>query len=103
MLVKQTKTQVKADVKKNGTWHGYIVGSNVAEYHIRHGWHLGFEVNLAWDADRNVAVQPDVDEYDSATHTHIKRDLDGLIENWGWYNANSETGMYPHYYKIVNE
>lgn len=77
-LRKITKSQVKAKIRKNGFWKGYICGCKVAPYHICGGWHIGFPVN--WE---DIATMED-------TLTH-----------WNYYNSCNELGYYPAYYEVV--
>lgn len=88
-LIKMTKTQVIAHVRKHGSWKGYLVGCNVAEYHIVGGWSLGYLVELVSVPGGWVGIKDD----ENST-------FDDLIRRWGWYNANSETGNYAAYYMI---
>lgn len=43
---KLTKTQVKAAIKKQGVWSGYLAGNKVSTFHISQGWHLGIWVEI---------------------------------------------------------
>lgn len=43
-MKKLTRTQVKAILKKEGSWRGYLAGNKVNPFHINDGWHLGQEV-----------------------------------------------------------
>ena len=105
MFTKQTKTQVIAEVRRVGKWHGWVVGCNVNTYHIKSGWNLGFEIELFWDNDRGVCVvgqetcELDPNAAESWRHAHFPRTFQDFLDNWAWYNANSETGNYAAYYR----
>lgn len=45
-IVSVHKTVVRSLIEKTGKWHGWICTDNVNGWHIRSGWHLGYEVTL---------------------------------------------------------
>ena len=106
-LVRQTKVQVKAYVRKNGKWNGYMVGSKVSEYHIARGWCLGFRILLGLHETRGVVdAENDVCENvplpgNPHNYDFVPRTFAALIDNWSYYNSCSETGYYPIFYHIV--
>lgn len=50
------KNTVKKIIRDTGSWSGYIVASNVAEYHIANGWHIGCEVTVNSIDELNKAM-----------------------------------------------
>lgn len=46
MLHQVNKNTVKAKIRKEGKWSGYISGNNVNSMHIISGWHLGMKVEV---------------------------------------------------------
>ena len=67
------KNTVKKIIRDTGSWKGYIVASNVAEYHINGGWHIGSEVEVT-----------SIDE------------LDRAMASYAYYNCCYELG-----YRVV--
>ncbi len=90
MLIKETKAQVRARVRKTGEWTGYIVGNNVAECHVVGGWALGFPVTLVNVPGGWVGVKG-----------RENTTLDDLLYEWAYYNANHETGYRPAFYRVA--
>lgn len=74
---KITKSQVKSMIKKGKSFKGFIVGCNVNQYHFFNGWYLAF--TMEWDS---------LDKMES------------YVANWEYFNTNSETGNYCHFYRL---
>jgi hypothetical protein len=72
---KVTKSQVVAIIKKTGKFEGFMVGCKVNPFHFFEGWSLACKF---------------------VTTSTIG--FDKKINYWKYYNANPETGLYPHYY-----
>lgn len=77
MLTKQHKNTVKSIIRRNGQWTGYIVGCKINPYHVANGWYLGYKVTIN-----------SLDE------------LEKVINEWTYYNANDVFGDYPAFYVI---
>ena len=63
------KNTVKAIIRRDGQWAGYIVASNVAPWHITRGWGLGCRV-----------------------HVNSIDELNTAMDYYSYYNCNSELG-----------
>jgi hypothetical protein len=73
--IKVSKSQVKRWFQAGQTFSGFIVGNKVNSFHFFGGWHLAFQL-------------------EKSTWTEFERTLN----EWAWYNANSETGNIPAIY-----
>ncbi len=63
------KNTVKAIIRHDGYWIGYIVASNVNPWHITNGWCLGCKV-----------------------HVNSIDELNTVMNDFAYYNCNSELG-----------
>ena len=75
-MLKQTKAQVKAAIRRQGVWRGYLVPCRVAPCHIRAGWCLG--AHVTFDSLADLAVQ---------------------VNAYAYYNCNAELGRYVAFYQ----
>jgi hypothetical protein len=56
IMEKINKHTVLKHVRENNFWSGYIAPSNVNSYHITGGWHLGHDVLITIDQQKNYVV-----------------------------------------------
>lgn len=82
---KMSLAQVKAYVRKHGTWHGLMYPSKMIFSEL---WHR-YEINLSMNSNGDLI--------DDRTNKAFVITLN----QWLYYNANYEMGYYPHYYMIV--
>lgn len=80
-LVKQTKAQVEATIRKGKHFKGYLCGNKVNPYHINNGWHLGYYIEV----DSIDAFRKEVERFETSLWVYTP-----------------ELGRYPHYYEIVD-
>jgi hypothetical protein len=67
--IKVSKAQVKRLFENGQTFSGFIVGNKIHASHFFGGWHLAFPIEKAtWE------------------------EFEKTLNEWAWYNANSETG-----------
>ena len=81
---KMTLPQVKAYVRKNGTWDGFMMPCKLYDFtHFAYRTHLSMNVNgdLVDTASRKAFVT--------------------IYNAWAYYNTSYEMGYYAHYYMIV--
>lgn len=74
-LVRTHKNTVKAAIRKDGAWSGYLAPSNAAPYHITSGWHVGCHVTVS-----------------------SVKELNRVSANFAYYNCNNEMGRYVTYW-----
>lgn len=100
-LHKMTKTQVKAYVKKYGSWFGVVCASNMYPT-----VQTMMPLDLVWNDDRGVCVKDQITcEHnptpdDPYNYDHLPRTFDNWLNNWSYYNTSSEEGYYAHFYMI---
>lgn len=80
-LQKLTKTQARNEIKKNGSFTGFLCGNRVNPSHIADGWYLGIETTCT-------------------TLPAFEQAVDQL--ELGLRMQGPELGTYAHYYKIVD-
>lgn len=69
------KSRVKAMLRKGESFTGFIAPSNVNQFHINDGWHIGMSV----------------------TFTTIE-DMETTIRDFAYYNCNSELGQHVRFW-----
>jgi hypothetical protein len=72
---KVSTSQVARMFADGQTFDGFIVGNKVASWHFFNGWHLAFPIQKETQAE-----------------------FSDCLQQWAWYNANSETGNTPAIY-----
>lgn len=77
-LIKQTVTQVKAEINKKGFWEGYICPSKCYPA-PNHPFNVSIRVRML-----------------------TIKELEETINNYAYYNCNYELGYKVHYYKAMN-
>jgi hypothetical protein len=85
-LIKQTKTQVKGEVRKNGTWKGVIVPCK--QYPVEGV--TSCPVTMMWDEERGACVCENAGRLVS---------LETWLDSWAFHNTSWEEGYYAAYYK----
>lgn len=73
-IVKQTKTQVLAEIKKHGQWTGYLAGNKVHPAHVTGGWHLGYYVT--------VKSKEELEDRITSMLAYLERELGNGIAFW---------------------
>jgi ribosomal protein L5 len=64
------KATVKAAIRNQGTWTGYIAPNKVSAFHITGGWHIGCKITVT-----------------------TLEELEDVVDNFSYYNCNSELGQ----------
>ncbi|MED3430936.1 hypothetical protein P4488_17880, partial [Bacillus thuringiensis] len=88
-LKKVTLAQVKASVKKNKSWNGYVAPNKVAEFHVNQGWHLGVQINVMTNDNGDLFVGGQ----------HL---LTRYLENFQYHNCNNEVGTGVAYWELTS-
>lgn len=73
------KSEIKKLFKDGKEFNGFLVGCNVKEFHFFDGWYLACEITA--------------DSLES---------FEKQVANWSYYNTNTQTGRYCHYYIYTN-
>lgn len=89
-FAKKTKNQVRAALRKNGVWRGFLCPSNCYP-NPGHPFNLGLEVHLTKD----MLEYGDTDE--------VVTRLDKVLNAFQYYNCTAETGNKIHYYEITED
>lgn len=86
------KHTVLKEVRKNGSWKGYIAPNNVNAYHITGGWHLGMELHIT--SEKNVWTNEIVYYcfFGEGSEPRLTRKLDDVLAEFSHYNCNGELG-----------
>ena len=82
VTIKMTMAQVKAYVRKHGTWDGLIVPSKMYP-----GANFSQRIHLSLSNGQIV---------DSST----MQPFDTMYSAWSYYNTSYELGYYAHFYRI---
>jgi len=75
-MIKQTLTQVRAEIKKNGTWEGWLCPSKCYP---------------SPSHPFNVSILTKIESLD---------ELKEKVNSFSYYNCNYEVGYNVHYYKV---
>lgn len=73
-LVKLTKTQVKARIRKEGYWAGYLAPNKVAPFHVAGGWYCG--------AYKVLETESAVDYYAETMPFYMEPELGNRVAYW---------------------
>jgi hypothetical protein len=57
-----------------------------------------FDIELIWDNDRGVIIHNSAPVYDLESDSFLPATLDHWLNQWSYYNTDSERGYYAHYY-----
>lgn len=95
MLVKQTKSQVIAHVRKYGSWNGLVCASKMYPVIGR----TANELELVWNDQYGVCTKNGI-TYDEHMYPR-PQSLDNWLNGWSFYNTSYEEGYYAAYYRIV--
>lgn len=81
-LQKRTRSQVRAIIRKEGKFDGFMCGNKVNPTHIADGWHLGYRltVNNLDDFENNV------EKFETGLRVYTP-----------------ELGAYAHFYRIIED
>lgn len=108
MLRRQKINQVLKIIMETGQWHGYIVACKVNEWHINHGWHIGYKIRF--DKDELIEEYDENAKYMAYSQLYIPTNDDNhkivtMVQNtrrdYEYYNCNYELGYYAVFYQEV--
>lgn len=79
MLQATHKNTVKAAIRKNGEWSGYIAPDKVSAFHVNNGWHIGMPVTF-YNLDQ----------------------LETTLNDFSYYNCNYELGYRVRFWAVLS-
>lgn len=95
---KINKHSVLKQVRDSGYWSGWIAPSKTSLAHINSGWHIGMQIIISGHREEtgewSYIVDNDSDIYGADS-------LSDIINNFEYYNCNSELGYRVGFYEEV--
>jgi hypothetical protein len=84
------KNTVLKQVRTQGEWKGYVAPSNVNQYHIKGGWHLGMNITIV--SGKEVSGN-EKEYYYFSEQNESFQELETWLNSFMYYNCNPELGQ----------